>query len=163
MAAPNTFGVAADGVRYHHFPQFDAFSASSNPTLATVTEMVSEVASELAGRLNMKRVASTTITDTTSPAYLSCRRILRMAVAARIAPAISGVDSALVAKWEAAVSDWYELLAVGGAVFLGDGAADTSESDPSGPNSHATVYGLTTDSAVNMSTTIPKLRKDDQL
>ncbi len=46
--AVNTFGVTAEGVRAHHFPQFDAWSASSNPTSTIVGEMVDEEAAEAA-------------------------------------------------------------------------------------------------------------------
>lgn len=156
----STFGLDADSVRRHHFPHFDAFAASSRPSLATVTEVITEEAASMAGALSLEKVDASTITVSSS-AYNACRKTLRMQVAARLARDIPGVDSALAQSWAASVAAWYEQLARGGASFLGDGAVASGSSDPDGPTWHGSE--LEQDSFSNMSSTIPALRKDDRL
>ncbi len=56
-----------------------------------------------------------------------------------------------------------ENLAAQGATALGDESLNTGDSDPDGPTSHISQFGLETDSAADMSTTIPRLRRDDAL
>lgn len=160
--ASSTFGITAASVRSHHLPRQDAFSASSQPTLATVTEAIAEEAAAMAGKLALELVTASAITAN-SDAYKACARILRMQCAARIALDMLGMDSDLVRSWQATVADWYEALADGGASFLGDGASATGDSNADGPTSHVSVYGLTTDAGEDMSDTVPLLRKDDQL
>lgn len=160
--ASSTFGLDAESIRRHHFPFLDAFSTGSRPTLATVTEAITEEAALMSGALSLENVSASAIT-VDSDAYVLCRKTLRLQVAARLARDIPGADSDLARSWQASVEAWYASLAKGGASFLGDGAAASGASDPDGPTWHGSEYSLTTDSGSDMSTTIPMLRKDDQL
>lgn len=160
--ASSDFGVTADSIRRHHFPNLDAFSTASRPTAATVAECIEEEAALMAGALALENVSASAITAD-SDAYVLCRKTLRLQVAARLARDIPGADSDLARSWQASVEAWYASLAKGGASFLGDGAAASGASDPDGPTWHGSEYSLTTDSGSDMSTTIPMLRKDDAL
>lgn len=159
----STFGVSAESVRRHHFPAFDAFSTTSNPTSATVGEVVAEEAARLAGWLALEEIDAASITDATSSAYLQCARIVRLLTATRLVGSMTGLDPELVRAWRADIAEWRKGLEDGGASFLGDGAASSGLSDPDGPTSHITEFGLTQDSADNMSTVVPRLRRDDAL
>lgn len=158
--ASSSFGIDAESVRRHHFPNADAFSASSRPSASTVAEVIEEEAASMAGALSMELVDASSITPATS-AYNTCRRILRMQVAAKLVRLMSGVDSALAQAWDEEVAAWYRKLAAGGASFLGDGAAASGTSDPDGPTWHGSE--LERDSVDDMSSTVPALRKDDRL
>lgn len=163
MAALNLFALDADSVRRHHFPNLDAFSAGSRPSLVTVTEAITEEAGYMSGRLQLKLIDPSAITVVTSSAYVRLKRILRMQVAARLARDIPGVDTKLAAAWKAEVDAFYELLDDSGVDLLGDGATATGASDAGGPTSHISVNGLTTMASGDMSTAVPLLRKDDRL
>jgi len=159
----SVFGLTADSVRKHHFPHADAWTSSSRPSEATVTEIISEEAAHMAGALALELVDASAIT-TNSDAYNACRRILRQQVAAKLARIIPGVDSELAQRWDEAVADWYQKLDEGGASFLGSGATATGTSDADGPTSHVTVFGLTKDTGDRMSDpTAGKLRMDDNM
>lgn len=157
------FGLTANNVRDHHFPHLDAWSASSSPSTTTVTEAIAEEAGVLAGALTLENIDASTITNATSGAYVQCRKVLRMQVAIRIARDMTGQNPELLKAWSTAVDVWYKGLDEGGASFLGDGAAAVGESDPDGPTSHITTFGLTQDTPSAMSTVVPRLRRDDQL
>lgn len=158
----NDFGVTAASVRSHHFPNADAWTTSSRPSSTAVAEAIDEEAAHMAGRLALENIDASSVT-TNSAAYYACRRILRMQVAVRVLRDMLGQDTELARAWEATIADWYVQLDAGGASFLGDGATATGTSDPDGPTSHISVYGLTVDSAESMSSTVPVMRKDDEL
>ena len=159
----STFGVDAESVRRHHFAFMPAFAAGSRPSLATVTEAIAEEAAAMAGALALELVNAASIT-VDSGAYNTCRRILRLQVAARLARDIPGADSALARSWDGAVRDWYEKLDEGGASFLGDGATATGGFDADGPVSHLSVYNLERDEGASMSSPVNgKLRMDDDM
>lgn len=161
--ASSLFGLDAESVRRHHFPNFDAFSAGGRPSLATVSEAIEEEAAHMAGALALELVDASAIAPASS-AHNTCRRILRMQVAARLARDIPGIDSELARAWDAQVQRWYEQLDEGGVSFLGDGATATGNSDADGPTSHLSVYGLEGDTAEAMSNPInDKLRMDDEM
>lgn len=160
--ASSSFGIDAESVRRHHFPNADAFSASSRPSAATVAEVIEEEAASMAGALALELVVASDITPASS-AYNACRKTLRMQVAAKLVRLMSGVDSALAQAWDAEVARWYEQLDEGGASFLGDGATATGNSDADGPTSHVSVYGLTTATADELSSPVPFLKMDDEL
>lgn len=161
--AASTFGVTADAVRRHHFPAFDSFSTSSNPTAVTVGEVVSEEAARLAGWLALEEIDASAITDVNSSAYLQCARVLKLMTAAKLVGSMSGLDPELVKAWRAEINEWKKGLDEGGAAFLGDGATATGLSDADGPTTHISEYSLTQDSAELMSTVVPRLRRDDAL
>lgn len=161
--ATNLFGLTAESVRQHHFPMWSALSVSSKPTLAIVTEKLEEAAAQIAGALNEEAIDASAITDATTPAYLQCRRAVRTACALQLLWAAAGLDPELAKAWREWLDTFLRKLDESGATFLGGGATSTTPSDPDGPTSHVSQYGLTTDSAANMSSTVPLLRKDDQL
>lgn len=163
MATISLFGLNADSVRAHHFPNMDAWTSSSRPSSTTVTEVLNEEAGRLAGYLNAQNIDASSITDATSPAYLSCRKQLRMMVALVIARDMTGTAPQLAEKWEENTTAWLDALREKGATALGGGAVASGTSDPDGPTSHFSVYSLAGDDAADMSSTIPALRKDDEL
>jgi len=161
--ATSTFGVTAESVRRHHFPAFDSFSTTSNPTSVTVGEVIDEEAARLAGWLALEEIDASAITDVTSAAYLQCARIVRLLSATRLVGSMTGLDPELVRAWRADIADWKKGLDEGGAEFLGGGAASTGTSDPDGPTSHINQFSLTQDTADKMSEVVPRLRRDDAL
>jgi hypothetical protein len=158
--ASSSFGLDAESVRRHFFPNADAFSASSRPSSSTVAEVIEEEAAAMAGALSLESISADAIAVASS-AYRTCRRILRMQVAAKLIRLMSGVDTELAKSWDVSVADWYAKVASGGASFLGDGASTPGEADPDGPTWHGT--GLTQDTQAAQSSTVPALRKDDRL
>lgn len=159
----STFGVTADTVRRHRFPHLDAFSANTAPSLSTVTEAVERAAARLAGKLLLEAITASAITDATSSAYLWCQETLELMAAIRVSEAMTHRDSELLRVWRTEVEARFKELDEGGADALGGGATSTSASDPDGPTSHITQNNLTTDAAADMSTTVPRLRRDDLL
>ena len=161
--ASSLFGVDAESVRRHHFANFEAFSTASRPSATTVAEAIEEEAAHMAGALALELVDASSITPASS-AHNTCRRILRLQVAARLARDIPGVDSALAQSWDGQVQRWYQQLDEGGVSFLGDGATASGNSDADGPTWHGSVYGLELDTADEMSSPVTdKLRMDDEM
>jgi hypothetical protein len=158
--ALNLFGLTVDSVRAHHFPQADAWTATSRPSEATVTETIDEEAALMAGKLALELVNAFAIT-TDSDAYKLCRKILRMQVAVVVARDMTGADPALATRLETTVTKFYEDLDEGGASFLGSGATASGTSDADGPTSHVSVFNLETLSSDDMSSAAPVLRMDD--
>ena len=163
MASINLFGLMPEDVRKHHFPMWSALSASSKPTLDVVQEKLDEAAADVAGRLFAENIDAATITDVDSPAYLQCRRAVRTLCALQLLWAAAGLDPEIAKAWREWLAEFFKGLADAGATFLGGGATATGDADPDGPTSHISYYGLTTDAADDMSTTVPALRKDDRL
>lgn len=161
--ATNLYGVTADSVRRHHFPNADAWAASSRPSLATVTEAVQEEAAVLTGALAGEAIDASTITDATSSAYLSCRKTLRMMVALRIAQDMNGLEPNVVVAWKKQVKDWLDGLDEGGSLFLGDGATSSGTSEPDGPTDFISELGLEVGADEDASSVVPQLRRDDSL
>lgn len=161
--AINTFDIDPESVRAQYFPASDEWSTESNPSTAVVDRMITEEAGRLAGALNAEAIDAEAIVDDTSPAYVQCAKVLRKQVAIEVTQIKTGIDPELVKAWRAGVDAWYAGLAEGGATFLGGGAISTTPSDPDGPTSHITQFGLRTDEARLMSSTVPFMRKDDQL
>lgn len=157
----STFGLTAESVRAHHFPQADAWTSASRPSEATVTETIDEEAAYMAGRLALELVDAESITAS-SDAYKLCRKVLRMQVASVVAKDMLGLDPAIAKAWDSVVAKFYADLDDSGVSALGDGASATGTSDADGPHSHATVFNLERDSGPNMSSTVPRLRMDDK-
>lgn len=162
--AVNDFGVTAAKVAAMYFPQWTGgFSASSNPTSTTVGLIVEESAAVLEGRLYGENITASEITTTTSAAYIMCAGQLRRMTALRIFRETTQQNPELAKSLETEIDAWFAQLAEKGGTFLGDESLNGGTSDPDGPTSHITQYSLTTDSAENMSTTVPRLRRDDAL
>lgn len=154
------FGVTVESVRKHHFPQADAWTASSRPSEATVAEIIDEEAGRLAGALSVESIAVTGVA--TTAAYVSCRKQLRMMAAIVLARDMTGVDPALARAWKLEVNEWFDGLDDSNAAFLGEGAAVTSLTEPDGPTDFISNLGLDVGPEEAASDVIPMLRRNDQ-
>lgn len=163
------FGLTDVSVREHMFPQWADFSDNSSPTSTVVGECIEEEAGELAGKLYGENINAADIAATLdgnglhSVAWLWCVRTLRLMVALAILRRATQSDPELAKTYALELKARLDDLADKGATALGDESLNTGDSDPDGPTSHISQYSLTTDDAVNMSTTVPRLRRDDAL
>ena len=161
--AVNDFGVSQSSVAAIHFPMWPAFSSASKPTGATVSTMISESAAVLGSKLYAESITAGAITDTQSAAFLMCAEQLRRMVALKVLKSSTQQDPDLAKALLAEIDGWFKGLATAGATFLGNSALQASDSSPDGPTSHISEFSLTTDAAADMSTTVPRLRRDDAL
>lgn len=160
----NTFGVTAASLRSTQFPHWGDFSTLSQLTSADVGTIIDEEAADLAGRLYAENVVAADITTPANQvAYLWCAKTLRLMAAVRVLRTAAQADPELAKAYRVELDARLELLAAQGATALGDDSLSTGTSDPDGPTSHISRYSLETDSADDMSDTIPALRKDDKL
>lgn len=162
MALP-VFGVTATTLREHMFPHWGAFSANSSPTSTTVGDIIAEEAGDLAARLYRENVSAASITDAASAPYLWCAKTLRLMAAIRTMRASTQQQPELVTRWMEELDARLKLLSEDGATALGDASLQSGTSDPDGPTSHISVYSLEVDDPDDMSTTVPRLRRDDAL
>jgi hypothetical protein len=166
-AAINQFGVDADAVRRHMFPQWSAFSSKSNPTAATVAEMIDEQAATLCGKLKMRSIqfGATDINATDTPlAFSWCAQTLKLMVAIAIVPAATGFDPAVARRWKAELKDRLDGLQERGAEVLGgDAPVDTVGDDAMGVTDHISEYSLAVTDTADMSDAVAPLHRDDQL
>jgi hypothetical protein len=158
------YGVTADAVRRHHFPQLASFADDTAPTETTVDEMVDAAGARLAGKLGLKSV-TVDVTDTTSPAYAWCADTIRLDVACRIPPTQSGIDPDEYKRRLDELKERYKELSEGGADALGEGAsADETDSEPEGPVTHLTENSsIELQDSTDASDSIPRLRYDDEI
>lgn len=165
----NIFGLEANSVRAHMFPQWGDFTVNSSPTLTVVEECIEEEAGELAGRLYGEDIVASAITDELddndmhSAAWLWCVRTLRLMVALQVLRRTTQSDPELAKAYQTELKARLDDLSSRGATALGDSTLQTGTSDPDGPTSHISQFGLTVDAAEDMSTTVPRLRRDDAL
>jgi hypothetical protein len=157
-----TFGVTAATLRVNRFPHLDNFSANSAPTSTAVAEYIDRAAAKLEGKLLLEEIVASSIT-LASAAYVNCARVVELQAAIYLAEAATGKDNGLLTVWRDEAKTFFEELDEDGAASLGSGAVSTSASDPDGPTSHISEYSLTTDASTDMSTTVPRLRRDDLL
>jgi len=156
------FGVTAQSIRDHHFPQLEAqaFSAYSRPTSTAVGEMVDEAAAELAGKLAAEDITAADITSGDYPvAYAWCRATVRLSAALRVLRAMANQDPEVAKAWQTQLDARYAELAAMGAVALGDAPLPSQPSN--GPRSHVSAYSLDTGDDEDLSTLEPKFRRDD--
>jgi hypothetical protein len=164
LAEVNEFAVTQAAVASDYFPQWRAgFTANSAPTAARVAVLITEEAAELTSRLYAEGITAEDITDAATAAYVKCAAQVKRMVALRIYRLTTQQNPELARALRAESDAWLKELAAGGGTFLGNESLDTGASDPDGPTSHITQYGLETDVADDMSTTVPRLRRDDQL
>jgi len=156
-------------VRANKFPQWGEFSTVSSPSATQVTDIIEGQAGELAAKLYAEDVVASSISNATdtnslhSAAWLWCRETLRLMVAIEILRISSQQDPELARAYAAQLKQRLKDLDEKGATALGDATLSGGTSDPNGPTSHISQYGLSVDEAVNMSSAVPMLRKDDQL
>lgn len=165
----NLFGLTANSVRAHMFPQLSDFDANSSPTLTIAAECVEEEAGELAAKLYTEGVTASAIVSTLdanslhSAAWLWCVRTLRLMVALQLLKRMSQQFPELAKAYQTELDVRLKDLAATGATALGDEALDTGDSPADGPTTHLNQYSLTVDDADDMSSAVPSLRKDDAL
>lgn len=159
-----TFDVTADDVRRHHFAHLSSYDTTTSPTEATVTEMIRSAAAKLSGKLRLKSIEATAIEDTDTPAFIWCADTLRLDVATRISPKVSGIDPEEHQRRIDELKDRYRDLAEGGVDALGEGAtADETDSEPEGPITHFTENSsIDVQDDDDASSSIPALRYDDE-
>lgn len=159
------FGVTHGSVRRHHFGQQTDFSATTSPTSTTVGEKIDAQAARLEGKLRLKGITASAITDTASAAYIWCADTLRLMTAISIQPVALGIDSDEAARWRADLKERLADLEERGADALGDGAtADATASEPEGPITHFTENtGIDTGDDDDASDAEPPLRFGDEL
>lgn len=158
------FSVVADDVRTEHFPHWGAFSTTTKPTAAAVAVRITEEAGELGGKLSLKGIDPASITSVDTPyAYQWCRKTLKLMVAIWVAKVATASNPDLAKTLQDELDARLEKLDEHGVTLLVDAVATASGSPAEGPTTHITEFGLETDSAENMSTVVPRLRRDDQL
>lgn len=160
-----SFGVTAGTVRAQMFPHWGDFSANSSPTSTTVSDIITEESGDLAALLYREDVSAQTVYDlgATEAPYQWCAKTLRLMVALRILRASTQQEPQLAEAFKAELAERLKLLAAEGATALGNSSLQSGTSDPDGPTSHISVYGLEVDDSEDMSTTVPRLRRDDAL
>lgn len=159
-----TFSVTADSVRTAHFPHWSAFSATTKPTSTQVATAITEEAADLGGRLSLKRIDPSGIDSTANPnGYAWCQKTLKLMVAVYVAKAATAQNPELAKALQALLDERLEALDRHGETLLVDVEASDSGSPPEGPTTHISAYGLEVDDSADMSTTVPRLRRDDAL
>ena len=160
-----TFGVTPDSVRRLYFPHLDAPGPNSVPSLSTQESIISEESAELYGRLLRESVdaAAVSAQGPTEAPYLWCAKTLGLMAAVRVAESSTHKDYQLLQTWRATLKARFDALREDGATALGDSSLEVSTGPVDGPTTHINRYGLAVDSAADMSTTVPRLRKDDLL
>lgn len=156
------FGVMPEDLRAMHFPYLADFSTASQPSRATVVVIIDEEAAVLEGQLARKAIVASSITEN-SAAWLQCARQLRRMTAIRVMQAMTAQDPQIAQTWQRQTDDWFAQLSDHGPDFLGTGASSTASSNVTGPTTHIDEYDLTVDSADDMSTVVPRLRRDDEI
>lgn len=161
--AIESFGVTASGLRGHHFPHIRGeFGLSTRPSEATVTEMISAAAAELAGALGREGISTSSITVGSTPnAYAWCADTLRLGAAARVARTVAGMRPEAARSWQAEFNARLKMLDGGGYAVLGDLPQPSQE--PDGPRSHISNHNLDTGDASAISNAAPRFRRSDEL
>lgn len=159
-----TFGVTADSVRTAHFPHWGAFSATTKPTSTQVATFITEEGADLGGELMQVSVTPSGIDSDDNPnGYAWCQKTLKLLVAVRVAKSATASNPELAQTLQEELDARLSKLKTHGSTVLVDVSSDTSGSPPGGPTTHISQYGLTVDDADDMSTTVPRLRRDDSL
>lgn len=166
------FGLTAASLRKHMFPQWNDFSAMSQPDDTTVDEIIEGQAGELAAKLYKENIDAASIPDDVdsedlhSPAWLWCLETLKLMAALRVLEVATQSDPALAQKYEKRLTARFEDLNSSGAAALGDEALDSGDSPSAGPTTHINQFGLTTLAAEDMSSLEKNknlLSRDDEL
>ncbi len=160
--AITVFGVVHGSIRDHHFPQQQqSFGATSKPTATVVGEMIDASAAVLAGKLRAESITPSSITTTYAEAYAWCAEAVRIGAAIRAFPAMTGQDPEVLKAWRATLDAKWADLDERGYLALGDAPAPTVPAD--GPTTHINEHSLDTGDTADISSVIPRFRRDDQL
>lgn len=156
-----TFGVTAADVASIHFPQWNGgFNANTKPTSTAVTTQISRLGAKLNAKLYAENVIASSLAADTVP-YLMCAEQLAKMVAAWALTKATQQNPELAKAMQDEVDAWFEQLDEKGATHLGDSTLDSSTAPANGPTTHLNTFSLTVDSADDMSSAVPLLRKDD--
>ncbi len=157
------YGVTAAKLRAHHFPQqAGEFSTTTKPTAITVGETIDDAGADLAGKLRAKGIDPAAIVSASTPeAYAWCARTVRLAAAIETLGAMTGQDPAVGKKWATELRARLDDLDARGYLALGDAAAPAQQAN--GPRWHGATYELSTGDVADVSTLVPRFRRDDQL
>lgn len=145
-----TFGLTANSVRAHMFPQWGDFSVNSSPTLVVCTEAIDEEAGELTGKLYAEGITAGSLIAGTA-AYLWCSKTLRLMAAIRFIRAGVQADPEVARAYAAELKQRLQDLAQGGATALGDESLDGGDAPADGPTTHINQYGIEVSTADDMS------------
>lgn len=163
-----TFGVTYTTVQQDWFPNFTGlFSASSQPTATRVTQWITEEGSDLAGALRLKALTASTIDalGATYDAYQWCKKTLGLAVACRVANALTGASPEFKKDLAGQLKDRMDRLEKHGAEVLGAGATvPTTTDEPEGPTGHIDELDLDTGEDDGVTSDVaPVIRRADML
>lgn len=154
----NLFGVTAASLYARHFPQLSVATTDSNPSLATVLEIIDEQAAALSGYLLAEDIEATGLTVSNSPAYLWCRETLRLMAAIQVASVMTQQQVPLLPAWEKQLAARLKDLDERGDVVLGFDSGTL----PNGPTHHIDTYNLDIgDPYTEASDVVPPFRKSD--
>ncbi len=157
------FGVDADYVRRHYFPQMPGFNVDSNPTEATVDEKVEEAAQEVEAALLAEDIVAADLLTNTDGAYVWCRKTVALASAIACYPVMTGQDPAVLKRWQTDLDARLEDLDERGFLALGTGVSAPAE-QPDGPTHFIDSMHLdTSENERRASRITAPFRKDDQL
>lgn len=155
----NLFGVTAASLYARHFPQLSAPTTDSNPSLATVLEIIDEQAAALSGFLLAEDIDALSLTVSNSAAYLWCRETLRLMAAVQVAACMTQQQVPLLPAWEKQLAARLADLDERGDVVLGLNLGAL----PNGPTHHIDTYNLSIgDPYADASDVIPPFRKNDE-
>lgn len=161
--AVTTFSITAATVQTAHFPHWQPFSATTKPTSTQVATWITEEAADLGGKLALKSIAASGIDSDTPNALAWCQKTLKLMVAVRVAKAATASNPELAKTLQDDIDARLEALDKHGATLLVDVTASETGNPPEGPTTHISTYSLTVDDSSDMSTTVPRLRRDDAL
>lgn len=166
----NLFGLTANSVRAHMFPQLSDFSVNSSPTLVIAGECVEEEAGELAAKLYAEDVAASAITNSLdsnglhSAAWLWCVRTLRLMVALQLLKRMSQQYPELAKAYQDELDKRLKDLDARGGTALGDDTLESGDVPPDGPTTHINTFGIEVSAADDMSSLADGvLRRSDAL
>lgn len=163
MTAPNIFAVTHELVRKHHFPQWSAFTTTSNPSATTITEKILECAGELEAKLSQEALSAAAITDATSPAYLWCQKTLKLMAAIEILTIATQAAPPISAQWQDWLKARWEDLDLNGNLALGSGVS-TPGTEPDGPTHHIDQLLIDVGDPVrDAGPAIPAFRSNDEM
>lgn len=166
----NLFGLTANSVRAHMFPQLSDFDANSSPTSTIAAECVEEEAGELAAKLYTEGVVASAIVSTLdanglhSAAWLWCVRTLRLMVALQLLKRMSQQFPELAKAYQDELDKRLADLEARGGTALGDDTLDTGDAPADGPTTHINTYGIEVSASDDMSSLADDvLRRSDEL
>lgn len=159
----NLFGVTPDLVKKRHFPQWNAFTTNTNPSNATVLEMIDEAAGELEARLLQEAIVATGLVVSNAAAYLWCRKAIRLMTAIEVLSVATQQVPPLSNRWQGQLDKMWKDLDEKGYLALGSGVSSPS-TQPDGPTHFIDTLSLdTSDNDDNASSINFPFHKDDEL